>query len=112
MKERTVILVVGCVIISRAIIPDHHYQTHNLTLAGPIADFVIALENGNISSQGSMKNALDNSTSLRETGEKDDSTDRSNSDPSDDKQQDKSGQLTSEEETSEGHVGWAASEHL
>ena len=39
-------------------------QTHNVVLASPIAEFVVALKDGRIISQGSLSNALEKDKTL------------------------------------------------
>ncbi|KAF7792456.1 hypothetical protein EIP86_003493 [Pleurotus ostreatoroseus] len=96
VKGRTVILV-----------------THNVALASPIAEFVVALKDGRIISQGSLSNALEKDKTLsaavkKETEEieQEEVADAKTSEavvaePS-------SGKLVVAEEISEGHVGWNA----
>lgn len=88
-------------------------QTHNVVLATPIAEFVVALKDGRIISQGSLSNALEKDKALsaavaKETKEieLEDATDPKTKEPAANTKA--AGKLVIAEEISEGHVGWNA----
>ena len=103
-------------LLSMSIVDDllsRSIQTHNVALASPIAEFVVALKDGRIISQGTLSNALEKDKSLsaavkKETEEieQEEVADAKTSEtvisePS-------AGKLVVAEEISEGHVGWNA----
>ncbi|OCH84366.1 multidrug resistance-associated ABC transporter [Obba rivulosa] len=89
--------------------------THNVAVAGPIADFVVSLDtDGRIASQGSLDLALaKNAKLLKEVREEEEEvekaeqeTDEADLDAS--VPQNTSGKLVVQEEIAVGHVGWTA----
>ena len=89
-------------------------QTHNVTMASPIADFVISLgTDGRITSQGSIANALNSNKKLaaevaREEAEMEKAEATVNEQALEPPKQD-AGKLVVEEEVEVGHVGRQAS---
>lgn len=85
-------------------------QTHNIALAGPIADFVVSLNtDGYILSQGSIKDAVSKDAALaeemkheEEAIELDENEETTMAQPADDKK----GKLIVPEEIAIGHIGW------
>jgi len=98
----------------------YDFQTHNIALAGPIADFVVALDaDGRIVSRGSVADAFAHVEGLQEQVEKaieiavksEEVID--NAYPKVDKVAQKGdGKLILTEEIAEGHVSWVASEQV
>lgn len=91
-------------------------QTHNVALATPIAEFVVALKDGRVISQGSLSNALEKDKALsaavaKETKEieLEEATDPQTKEPAANPKA--AGKLVVAEEISEGHVGWKAREY-
>lgn len=92
------------------------HKTHNVAIASPIADFVIALgTDGRITSQGSLSNVLKSDKKLlaeveEETQEIENAEhviDPAETEiPTKDRSSD--GKLVVAEEIAEGHVGWPA----
>ncbi|OCH87314.1 P-loop containing nucleoside triphosphate hydrolase protein [Obba rivulosa] len=89
--------------------------THNVALAGPIADFVVALSSdGRIASQGSFANVLTNDARLstqimeesKEIEKVEQEIDATHMDTS--AKESKDGKLVLEEDIAEGHVSWSA----
>ena len=92
-------------------------QTHNVALAGPVADFVVDMgSNGRIISQGSFSSALARDTLLvkeLENGKeemKDTEFELDKGPQKGDSAKQSAGKLVLEEETEIGHVVWASSE--
>ncbi|KZT67108.1 multidrug resistance-associated ABC transporter [Daedalea quercina L-15889] len=87
--------------------------THNVSMASPIADFVVALgTDGRITSQGSIANALENNKKLAAEVAKEEAEIEKAETTVDDQgpkppRQD-AGKLVVEEEIAAGHVGWQA----
>ncbi|KAJ3556039.1 hypothetical protein NM688_g2249 [Phlebia brevispora] len=88
--------------------------THNVALVEPITDFVVALRNGRVISQGQLSSALEEDEQLKsavsqetELLEKiDEEIVEAKSDLPETRQTD--GKIVAAEEISEGHVGWSA----
>jgi hypothetical protein len=60
MQGRTVLLVVCQISHQSSILPMKFLQTHNITMASPIADFVVSIgSNGHVLRQGSLSSALE-----------------------------------------------------
>lgn len=86
-------------------------QTHNVTLVSPIAHFVVALTpDGRISSQGTLKSALEKDSALLDADPEKFATIEPRLEPQTDKKAPESvdGKLIAEEDVLEGHVGWSA----
>ncbi|KAF9270593.1 P-loop containing nucleoside triphosphate hydrolase protein [Marasmius fiardii PR-910] len=87
---------------------------HNVALARPIAGFVVSLKDGCIMSQGTLEEALENNTALKQEALKDAERLERNRDEEEvvPKEplvaQTSTGKLIVEEEIQEGHVGWVA----
>lgn len=95
------------------------HQTHNVALASPIADFVVAMKDGRIISQGSLSNALEKDTKLSaavmQESQQIAKAEEEVTEPKPDSAeatQNAAGKLVVAEEISEGHVGWSASAYL
>jgi ABC-type glutathione transport system ATPase component len=89
------------------------FQTHNVALAAPIADFVVSLGlDGRIQTQGTIEDALKLNAKLLEETKKAEQVEEKAKDVIDEggKQDDKktAGKLIVAEEISEGHVRWPA----
>lgn len=94
-------------------------QTHNVAMAGPLADFVVSLADGHIISQGSVSDALKKDDQLAEEFkheeealelEENEETEATGSaDPSAPPKA-KEGKLVVAEEIAVGHVSWRACE--
>ena len=90
-------------------------QTHNVSMASPIADFVVALgTDGRITSQGSIANALEHDKKLaaeiaKEEAEIEKAEATVDELATNDPPKQDSGKLVVEEEVAVGHVGWQAS---
>ncbi|TCD60867.1 hypothetical protein EIP91_009386 [Steccherinum ochraceum] len=89
--------------------------THNLALAAPVADFVVALSaNGRILSQGTLSSALEKDKKLQSELDKDQETLQKYEQTVEELEADKtpekkpSGQLVVEEEMAVGRVSWSA----
>lgn len=92
-------------------------QTHNVALAGPIADFVVAMApHGRIATQGSLARVLEDnyklskqmteeSKEIQEVEKEIDAVDLGAAD-----HKSNGGKLILDEEISEGHVSWSACE--
>jgi ABC-type glutathione transport system ATPase component len=92
-------------------------QTHNVAMASPIADFVVALgTDGRVTSQGSVADALKHDKRLRAALEKEKVVEEKAEEvideqaPADDNKKKSDGKLVVAEEIAEGHVRWPASE--
>ncbi|TFY55109.1 hypothetical protein EVJ58_g8459 [Rhodofomes roseus] len=87
-------------------------DTHNILLASPIADFVVALgANGTISSQGSIANALEHDKALAtEVAKEEAEIEKAEAtvDEQVPEEATEDGKLVVEEEVAVGHVGWQA----
>lgn len=117
MRGRTVLLVVGAFTHSGGTNDTHCrvYQTHNVSMASPIADFVVALgTDGRITSQGSIASALEHDQKLAaEVAKEEAELEKAGATvdeqtPNEAPTQD-TGKLVVEEEVAVGHVGWQAS---
>ncbi|PCH35585.1 hypothetical protein WOLCODRAFT_107550 [Wolfiporia cocos MD-104 SS10] len=90
--------------------------THNVTMASPIAQFVVSLgTNGRVLSQGTLSNALEHDAKLAaevadELAAIDRAEEEIDADNEDDKDKEKKpdGKLVVAEEIAVGHVGWPA----
>ncbi|KAJ3557435.1 hypothetical protein NM688_g1474 [Phlebia brevispora] len=82
--------------------------THNLTLASPIASFVVTIKNGRVVSQGSAASALEGNTYTSNDSIQAHNVEVFTATEPNDKDQAAQGKLVVDEEISEGHVGWAA----
>jgi hypothetical protein len=89
-------------------------QTHNVTLAAPVADYVISLgSDGRVLSQGSMSEALEQNSQLRKEIENERALEKEEqkavlSVEAEDESNIPSGKLIAAEEVVEGHVAWPA----
>ncbi|KAJ3557433.1 hypothetical protein NM688_g1472 [Phlebia brevispora] len=87
--------------------------THNVALASPIAEFVVALKDGRIISQGSLSSALEKDKKLsavvaKETEQIEKAEEEFTEAKPDGEEAQKGGKLVVAEEISEGHIGWPA----
>lgn len=91
-------------------------QTHNVAMARPIADFVVAIKEGRIESQGTVQDAFKQDKALSEEAANDQQKlDKANEEVDEQPPADEpkgSGKLIVAEEIQEGHVSWAAGAHL
>jgi len=90
------------------------HKTHNIALAGPVADFVVSLgKDGRILSQGTLSEALESNKALlkrikaetAEVAKADETVD----DVHPEIPEGKGGKLIVKEEIAVGHVSWSAS---
>ena len=107
-------MVVGHITLSRTLENLTYAQTHNVALVSSIADFVVALKDGTVVSQGTLLNVLAQDTSLladATSAEKQfDADEPAKGESGQVITKDADGKLVVEEEVSEGHVGWSACE--
>ena len=91
---------------------DNPLQTHNVALASSIADFVVALRDGAVTSQGSLSEALEQdiklSTEVAKEIEVIKQADEDHDSDNEKKPEQNGGKLIVDEEISEGRVGWSA----
>ena len=89
-------------------------QTHNVAMAGPIADFVVSLgTDGRVMSQGSVADALKRNKRLRAALEKEQNVEEKTEEVVDEQapvevKKGGDGKLVVAEEIAEGHVRWPA----
>ena len=90
-------------------------QTHNIALAGPIAEYVVAVsQDGCVSGQDSVASALEHDSKLAAEVAKEEevATKADEAAPAINETAEKAnGKLIVEEEVEIGRVGWPASEH-
>ena len=101
--------------VEAAFIELTHIQTHNVAVASPIADFVVALRDGRVISQGSLSNALEKDKKLLQAvAKQNERLEKAEQELTEIKPDStapgSAGKLVVAEEISEGHVGWTASE--
>jgi len=89
-------------------------QTHNIALAGPVADFVVSLgQDGRILCQGTLSEALKSNKALLKKAKAEEGevakADEIVDDVFPDIPEGKGGKLILKEEIAEGHVSWSAS---
>ena len=89
-------------------------QTHNIALAGPVADFVVSLgQDGRILCQGTLSEALKSNKALLKEVKAEEGevakADETMDDVIPEIPEGKGGKLILKEEIAEGHVSWSAS---
>ena len=114
VRGRTVLLVVSVCELSKCFSAERNYQTHNIALAGPAADFVVLLrQDGQIQSRGSLSEALkSNKALLREVKAEEAQVSRVDETIDDvlpEIPEGRGGMLITKEEIAEGHVSWTSS---